>query len=218
MSVEEYQWYYLWEFIHVICKCYIPSPENADAIKCIFYCISDLIPHKEARYHLKNFLKQYNIDEYLSCSNKMFEYSYKLHNYINIILKKKNIITLEQAFEKFNNISKDRWGNCYWYCMHYFCANLNDILTNSQKLSFKSFMICLVYLIPCSTCKNHYKEYLSKNNIDKYLNTNYNIYLYTFQLHNIVNAKLNKEIVDFNSSYNFYKLPKYGYELIDTNF
>ena len=213
MSVIDNLNLFLWNTLHVLGKTYIPSPENKQSFKCIFYCLADIIPIPEYRNNLYSFLNQYNIDNYLSCNNKAFEYTYLLHNYINVILKKKTIISLELANEKYQQIDKQFWGNNIWGLLHIISANLNDVLTESQKLNFKAFIVCISFLLPCSECRIHAKQYLSGNLLDKYLNTRYNTYLYIWEFHNNVNKRLNKPIVDFNSSYYYYTIPKYGVDL-----
>jgi hypothetical protein len=218
MNISNYQWNMLWECIHILAKTYIPSGENKDAFKCFFECLSELIPNIEAQNNMKNFMYQVPISQWLDCNNKTFEWSYKLHNYINVVKhnpSKMNFISLDQAIEKYTNIDKKRWGNSIWFTIHWLCANVNDQMTHTQKINIKALLVCLRFLLPCGECRNHMSTYLATINIDRFLNTRYNLYLWSWEFHNSVNIRLNKPTVDFKSSYFYYSIPKYGYEVIE---
>jgi hypothetical protein len=85
------------------------------------------------------------------------------------------------------NISAQFWGKGCWdflYSVAYCNANLEK---------FIELLKLLQYLLPCDTCKQHYKEYIEKNppsgDLKVWLNN----------LHNDINKRLEKQFISLES-------------------
>ncbi len=218
-NITNEQWNYIWSAIHILGKTYIPSKDNKDAFICFFQCLSNLLPDVSSRNNLRSFMEQYNIENYTSCGNKTFEWTYLLHNYINNIKKRRgqkvDIITLDNAIEKYMTINIKKWGNSVWFLIHFISANLPPVLPKSLKEWYKAFIVCLKFLLPCNECRHHMTKYLKQVNIDRYLDTREGVFKWSWEFHNTVNTRLNKPLVDYASAIQYYTIPKYGYQLID---
>jgi hypothetical protein len=113
-----------------------------------------------------------------------------------------------------NSSGKYFWGPAFWTTLHYISANLpaslnlrdpqhNEFIKynlNSTPLIFKNFVLSYQTLLPCKECRQHLSENISKLNFNAYLqkglsdNIQFWIYIYTSDLHNIVNKMLNKNL------------------------
>ena len=217
MSISTDQWHKIWDVIHIFAKTFIPTPSTREAFQCFFECLCDLLPDISARNNLRSFMQQTPINDYTSCSNKAFEWTFKLHNYINVIKKRQGyntpLISLEKAFDNYQYIDKVRWANPTWFLIHFIFANLPETLTREDKINIKAFLVCIDYLIPCSECKNHMKEYLSHNSIDPYSTSKYNAFQWSWKFHNAVNERLKKPSIGYSEALQYYTIPKY--QIID---
>ena len=120
--------------------------------------------------------------------------------------------TFNQLSDRFNktNISKNRWGNSYWFTIHHTAIFAPSVLNDNWKLSYKSFISGLQWTLPCNECRHHIEENLAeleaKNiSIDDYLTTNLKIFEFTVILHNSVNVMLNKPEITLREAIQIYR-------------
>jgi hypothetical protein len=209
-------WHKIWDVIHILAKTYLPTPENKEAFVCLFQCLAVLLPCPSARNNLRFFMTQCDIHKYISCNNKTFEYTHKLHNYINLIKKRQGqntrTATLDEALEIYNFIDKTRWANATWFLLHFLAAN---IPANANRNIYKAMIVCIRFLLPCSECRSHMKEYLALSVIDPYVNPKDRVFLWTWKFHNEVNLRLKKPQVSYDEAYRYYKINERGFSMID---
>lgn len=89
---------YVWGAIHLIC---LGAPEKLDmsqqqAYKFFFEHLPFVLPCASCAKHLAENLQKVPINDYLSSRDLLFEWSVKLHNVVNVMLKKKEV-SLEEA-------------------------------------------------------------------------------------------------------------------------
>lgn len=202
-------WHQLWYCIHIICKVYNPKGEYAQsALICFFECLVDLIPDENACYSLNSFMKQNPIEKYLESNDKTFEWSYNLHNFLNIIKRRKGQktydISLREAKENYSHLTKKDWAHAVWFLIHFIAFNLPKKIERDIADSYKALIVSLRYLIPCPECSNHMHEYLSENNIEPFLIGNREIFYWTWVFHNSVNKRINKPCPNINSIIHLY--------------
>ena len=210
----------LWKFIHSFGKTFNPSSYNAsESFCCMFDCLAILWPDDVFRSVLTAFIRQNPPSKYTGCSDKTFEWTYKLRVYYNMVLKRRGqpseTMTLNQLREQYTVITKTDWGNATWFVMHYMSANLPVTLNPTVSTSFKAFVVCLSFLIPCEECKSHMNKYIENSEIDTYLKTGNDAFGWTWYFHNQVNQRTGKPTVDFNQALSMYTIPKRGYSFID---
>jgi hypothetical protein len=87
------------------------------------------------------------------------------------------------------------WGPSMWQFIHVICYNYDILFEGKKKNEYYGNMMTiistLVYLIPCSHCRKCYASFL-KNNKFPISKT----FRWSVDLHNMVNSKLGKKIVD----------------------
>jgi hypothetical protein len=62
----------------------------------------------------------------------------------------------------------------------------------TEKKCAKEFYESLAYLIPCSICREHYKNHLISHPLTPYLDSRKDLLKWTIDIHNSVNKMLNK--------------------------
>ncbi len=202
----------LWDFIHCVGKTYNPNANSSkQSFICVFECLTVLLPNKEYRNTLHQFIQQTPIEPYLSSNQKAFEWTYKLHSFVNLVRKRSgqlvSDITLEQANEKYKFLPKNRWGNAYWFAMHYLACNIPIKIPNNLAVSYKAFIVCMNYLIPCGECQFHMNEFINHNEIDSYLTTRNRIFQYGWYFHNKVNERIKTPMRDYKEMFELYLNP-----------
>lgn len=202
-------WHQLWYSIHVICKIYNPSGEYASkALMCFFECLVDLLPDKNACHTLNSFMQQNSLDECVDSTDKVFEWSYNLHNYVNFIKRRKGQIThdisLQETKKNYSNLNKTKWAHAVWFLIHYIAFNLPEKLTPDIANSYKAMIVSLRYLIPCPECSTHMHQYLGENLIDDFLVSNRAVFYWTWVFHNSVNKRLHKPSPSIKEISNIY--------------
>lgn len=228
-------WKDVWTALHIVSKTYEPQRENViESYKCIFDCLTILLPESNYRNNLYSYIEQTNFynttlngGDPKNVENTAFLWSYKLHNYINFIynnqnkgVDKKVMPTLEEVMKKYSNINKTMWGNSIWIMMHFIAANLpSNSLTREEKISFKAFIVCIRYLLPCEECRNHMNSFLEEVSLDDFLNTGLDVFTWTWNFHNNVNKRLGKNFTNTleerDRLYTIYRIKKEEYEMID---
>lgn len=132
----------------------------------------------------------------LTDSDTLFAWSYLLHCYINIAKdsNKAEIINYNTAKTLYdrNTLSKEDWGNALWFVIHCAAYYAPNILSKEFALTFKAFIACLQFILPCPKCRKHMQENLGNIDIDMYLYTNESIFEWTWKFHNIVNKQTGK--------------------------
>ena len=213
-------WSNIWKTIHVLGKTFDPEHDNAkESFVCFFECLVDLLPDVSARNTLSSFMQQYPVERYITSGNKAFEWTYRLHSYVNLVKKRQgqlsNDITFEQAYKNYSMITKPDWANPIWFLIHYIAANLPEKLSQQQAVSYKALIVCLRYLLPCIECRSHMNNYISNNEIDPYLGTRDTLFYWTFTFHNAVNKRLIKPLMKIEDAISLYRKTDNIYTLID---
>ena len=84
------------------------------------------------------------------------------------------------------------WGPFFWHTMHIVAIGYSKHPTYTDKNCAKEFFESLVFLIPCSICREHYKEHLTNKPITPFLDSREDLLKWTIDIHNKVNKLLNK--------------------------
>jgi hypothetical protein len=84
------------------------------------------------------------------------------------------------------------WGPFFWHTIHIVALGYPKNPTYTDKKCAKEFYESLAHLIPCSICRQHYKENLDKNPLTPYLDSRKDLLKWTIDIHNTVNKMLGK--------------------------
>lgn len=90
-------------------------------------------------------------------------------------------------------------GRGIWYVIHTLALHAN---TNPLKESYILTINTLADHFGCETCKPHFKKFIVDNPFKKYWHIKYNnedlgFFKWSWELHNFVNKRLNKPILNF---------------------
>jgi hypothetical protein len=149
----------------------------------------------------------------LQSRTSLMNWLYLFEVYIYTLLNKQGhqfpIPTLNDTLEKYDpkDITKTDWGRPTWYLLHtsaLFCPGGHDHF----KL-FHDMLHCLQYLLPCPKCRAHLSQnlqYIDFSNCGGNHNSPFNVELFkcTWNLHNIVNASVNKTQIGFREALRIY--------------
>jgi hypothetical protein len=84
------------------------------------------------------------------------------------------------------------WGPFFWHTIHIVALGYPKNPTYTDKKCTKEFYESFAYLIPCSQCREHYKEHISKNPLTPFLDSRSDLIRWTVDIHNSVNKMIGK--------------------------
>jgi Erv1 / Alr family len=84
------------------------------------------------------------------------------------------------------------WGPLFWHTIHITALGYPANPSYSHKKAAKEFYESLAFLIPCPVCREHYERHLQKNPLTPHLDRRDDLFRWTVNLHNEVNATLEK--------------------------
>lgn len=181
------------------------KPENRHSYRQFIYSLPFLLPCESCKLHLKDNLSRYPLGEnYLSNNINTLYWSWMLHDIVNRDLKK-----WRPSFEQVQGYylegvqNPSVWGPPMWRMIHSFAATYKDTPENRQ--AFKQFIYSLPGLIPCLNCKN--RLLYNINNLPlqtTHMENARNLFLWTYQLHDLVNRQLGKSSPDYETVRRFY--------------
>ena len=88
------------------------------------------------------------------------------------------------------------WGPHIWYTIHYVALAYPTLPTSEDKAAMKMFLLSLGEVLPCKTCRVHFKEHLEKMPLDDHaLSSKNTLFEWTVKLHNEVNETTGKNTV-----------------------
>ena len=100
------------------------------------------------------------------------------------------------------------WGPSVWYFIHKISFDLPQNtfeLTMNKRKQLSSFYRVLQFLLPCTTCRHHYGNMLTKYELMKNTETGKKMAKWSVMVHNKVNRRLKKPIVDYPTAIKLYK-------------
>lgn len=113
-----------------------------------------------------------------------------------------------------NGMMTKIWGPPGWLFLHCVTVGYPHTIDMSKpehvfrKEQTKLFFTSLGHVLPCLYCRDSYNEYIQEHPLtDKILMTRETLSKWLYDIHNLVNEKLNvKDIPTFNEFYNRYEL------------
>lgn len=146
----------------------------------------------------------------LSSSTTLFVFLYLYQSFILIYHNKQGhniqIPHYTQMLDLYNinKINKYDWGRPIWFILHTVALyGPSDI--HSTFKEYKQMLTCLQYLLPCTKCRTHLSNNLTKINIDTCARTREDLFKCSWELHNIVNKDTNKPVLSLHEALSIYK-------------
>lgn len=85
---------------------------------------------------------------------------------------------------------KDFWGPAVWQTIHSFAAAYKP--SPSTFKAFKDMIWAFTELLPCDFCRANLVKKLNAHPPDPYLNSNDDLFLWTYLIHDMVNVHISK--------------------------
>ena len=86
------------------------------------------------------------------------------------------------------------WGPHFWFVLHLVSFHYPEKPSTAEKETTKIFYYSIKDILPCDSCRKHYKNYLSHYPIDPHLDTRMDLIKWVIQVHNFVNTSLGKPV------------------------
>jgi len=84
------------------------------------------------------------------------------------------------------------WGPIFWNTIHMVAMGYPDDPSYSEKRAAKEWCNALPFLLPCSECKEHFREVLAAIPVETWLDNRTTLVEWTWRVHNDVNRRLEK--------------------------
>jgi hypothetical protein len=89
------------------------------------------------------------------------------------------------------------WGPSLWKFIHCVAMTAPTPMTTENKKEYKEFFESLGNVLPCSICRNHYKEYIIDHPVN--VTSRKQLVLWTLCIHNHINELNGKEKWDMET-------------------
>jgi hypothetical protein len=92
------------------------------------------------------------------------------------------------------------WGPPLWSTLHTISFDYPNNPTEEEKNNYRNFFHALKYVLPCGTCREHYGKGIEKTYpIEPALKNRDSLSRWLVNFHNVVNKRLNKPVVTYES-------------------
>jgi len=103
------------------------------------------------------------------------------------------------------DLNPEIWGPKAWFFLDSAILSYPDNPTDNIKNSYKTFIISLKDILPCTNCREHFIKYINTNPLtDKILSSRIRIQEWILNLHNNINKFNNKDIITYKNYINYY--------------
>jgi hypothetical protein len=89
-----------------------------------------------------------------------------------------------------------------WFKIHKKAMNANNY---KRKKKFIKFIKKIHDSIKCSECKSHMRQYIYNEPFVDYLDMKDGLFNWSWNFHNAVNNRINKDMVSYQDAYNMFK-------------
>lgn len=193
------------QMIHSIAA-YYQSDEGQKAFQCMFISAYEMIPdndpHKGILYEA---LARYPLQgDVLVDSNSLLQWSYRINAYVHRQLYGGSYTPYDQFKIKYDhkNMTISTWSHPTWKMIHYYAARYNQ--THEYALSYKAYVSCLQFLLPCPRCKKHLKDNLANHPIDQYFSSTNDLFTWSYILHQTVSSQIGKKGISIQEARKLY--------------
>jgi hypothetical protein len=97
------------------------------------------------------------------------------------------------------------WGPIFWATMHIVSMGYPDEPSYAEKRAAKEYFNGLQHLLPCPTCRNHFREVLQGIPVETWLDNRKSLVEWVWMAHNEVNRRLQKPTITQDEFYKRYK-------------
>lgn len=106
--------------------------------------------------------------------------------------------------------SPNVWGRHFWYTFHVSALGYPNNPSQVDAQIYKDFYTSFGKALPCKKCSDNYAKHLRQMPIDKYLSSPDSLFMWTVDMHNIVNKEHNKNEWGYDYAKSFYLSGSYN--------
>lgn len=180
------------QLVHCMAAFYQPLTMKK-AFLCFFTSVCDMIPASDfSKTVLMEALVQYPLDEE-TLNTSVLNWSYQVHNYFNQQMFGKPFMDANQFVQTYHRdkITMSFWSHPAWKMIHYYPSKYDN--TSDYALSYKAFVSCLQFLLPCKKCRDHLQANLADHPIDQYFSSPADLFTWSYLLHQTVSSQTSKK-------------------------
>ena len=96
-------------------------------------------------------------------------------------------------------VSPKHWGREGWKFIHWVALTYPNHPTDKDKQNYLKFFESLQDVLPCGICADHFRQNMEKMPIR--MDNNKDLFNWTVDMHNIVNAQTGKQILTYNQAF-----------------
>ena len=115
------------------------------------------------------------------------------------------------------SLSKETWGNNIWYLFHSLAHKIREDKFDIQKNNIIFIIKTICNTLPCPDCSKDATYMLNKIDFNTIRNKN-DLKMFIFNFHNVINAKLNKQLFSYDSLDVIYNINTNIPQLMSSNF
>ena len=103
------------------------------------------------------------------------------------------------------DLNPEVWGPFGWFFSDSICLSYPNNPTQNEKQQYKNYFYALPYILPCTKCRKHFNQYITKYPLNDYvLNSKDNLIKWVLGAHNNVNKINNKNNITLEEFYSYY--------------
>jgi len=176
----------IWTTIHILCRTFSKiRKDDIKHLKCAIYNIFYLVPNQYKDYKRYAFIYLHTkpIEKVPKDRNNhnLIVWSIDFRNFLNRQIGAPEVSKSELLKEfKYTNLTKNVWGPPIWKVIHYLARIVDQ---TRDYINFKSFIICLQFLLPCMECREHFRAHLMIFPLDMAIRKN-KVFEWSVNVHN----------------------------------
>ena len=97
------------------------------------------------------------------------------------------------------------WGPHLWFILHIISFEYPEHPTEYDKRIYHDFYTSLKDVIPCSECRKHYRDHITKYPLTPHLDRRDTLVKWVIQVHNFVNMSLGKPTLTIEQVMHIYR-------------
>lgn len=199
---------YLDFFTMIHCMASYYQPSSSKPFRCVFESCVDMIPTDDPlKVVIYEAYQQIPLTDFdLSSNDALLQWTYRINSYVHRQLYNSPYIEFIKFKEKYDpaNMTITTWSHPTWKMIHYLASMYN--LSEVYALSYKAFVSCLQFLLPCPKCKEHLTVNLSRHPIDEYFGSAIDLFTWSYVLHQTVSSSIGKSGISLRDAKKLYDL------------
>lgn len=92
----------------------------------------------------------------------------------------------------------DTWGRAGWVFLHAISFSYSDSPSVEEKEYMRRFLHSIGYVLPCPTCKSHYRDFMQGERVEHALSSREALTQALWELHNEVNERNEKAKISYD--------------------